>query len=341
MDASQPSSTDAAGAETPEPGLQSADARDAGEQGADVQDAAAASSPEAASAATPARRSVLHPKEFIRILLIALAVALAIKAVFIEAYGIPTPSMQGSLLVGDYLFVNKFVYGISTPRNVPLTSIRLPHVTLVPGYASPARGDVIVFEFPGGMTAVEQPQLLNYVKRCIGLPGDTIEIAGKRVFVNGVRIDDVPTAEFASYMLRKGEVEPEIFPKGMPYNRDWWGPRVVPYAGMEVELTLENIDQWRLFIEREGHALRFTTDGQIEIDGVVGSVYIVENDYYFVLGDNRDNSEDSRYWGFVPRANIIGKAMFVYWSWDGTIPAGQIFARLGSIRWDRIFHIIH
>ncbi len=284
---------------------------------------------------TPPRRS--RTKEYLRILMYAFFCALLIKVFFVEAFGIPTPSMEGTLLVGDYLFVNKFAYGLNSPRTVPLTSIRLPHTTLLPGYTEPARGDVIVFEYTGGAAAVDQPNAVHYVKRCVAVPGDTLEIAGKRVYVNGIVQQPPATALFAGYALRKGETEEGIFPRGLPYNRDWWGPVVVPYKGMRIELTLANVDQWRLFIEREGHSIRFTTDGRIEIDGSNSALYRVENDYFAVLGDNRDNSEDSRSWGYVPRKNIIGKAMFIYWSWDSTIPLSQPFDLLGSVRWSRIF----
>jgi signal peptidase I len=275
-------------------------------------------------------------KEFLRIFLYSFLIALVIKVFLFEAYGIPTPSMENTLLVGDFLFVNKFAYGLESPRTIPLTAIRIPHVRLLPGYTAPSRGDVIVFEFPG-QTALELPDVVPWIKRCAGLPGDTVEIAGKRVFVNGRRLADPPTVSFEAYMRKQGEVEHGIFPTGMPYNRDWWGPVVVPCEGMQVDLSLESIDQWRKFIEQEGHSIRFTTDGLIEIDGAVATSYTVERDYYLVLGDNRDNSNDGRFWGFVPEKNIIGKAALLYWSWDSSIPFSRPFELLGSIRWSRIF----
>jgi signal peptidase I len=280
-------------------------------------------------------------REYGRIFVYALFIALFLKIFFVEAFGIPTPSMQNTLMVGDFLFVNKFVYGLRTPRAIPLTGIRIPHLKIFPGYASPKRGDVIVFEYPGDHATVEQPQVMNYVKRCIGLPGDTVELAGKRLFVNGVR-QELPTgAVTASRVLGRGDFNIAIYPKGASFNNDWWGPMVVPYEDMEVELTLENIDGWRLFIEREGHTVRFTAEGDIQVDGNDANSYIVENDYYFMLGDSRDNSEDSRYWGFVPEKNLIGEAMVIYWSWDSRIPFTTPFALIGSIRWDRIFSIVH
>ncbi len=279
-------------------------------------------------------------REYWRVVLYALGIALFLKIFFIEAYGIPTPSMERTLLVGDYLFVNKFVYGFRTPRAIPLTAIRIPHVELLPGYSSPQRGDVIVFEYPGNPAALRQPNVLNYVKRCIALPGDTVELAGKHVIVNGARQDDPSTASFSSHTLPSGDFELNVYPKGSGYNRDWWGPMVVPYEGMEVELTLDNIDSWRLFIEREGHSVRFSTDGSIQVDGNTDNIYSVEKDYYFFLGDSRDNSEDSRYWGFVSKDLIIGKAMFIYWSWNSDLTVTQLFDLMASIRWDRVFSLV-
>ncbi|MCB2205262.1 signal peptidase I [bacterium] len=280
-------------------------------------------------------------REYWRVVLYALFIAIFLKVFFIEAFGIPTPSMNNTLLVGDFLFVNKFCYGVRTPRAVPLTGIRLPHAKFLPGYTSPSRGDVVVFEYPGDRETVEQPNVLNYVKRLIAVAGDTVEIAGKRVFVNGRRQADPENAVFSSRVLGRGDFDVDIYPKGSGYNRDWWGPMVVPYEGMEIELTLENIDSWRLFIEREGHNVRFTATGEVQVDGSESNLYTVENDYYFMLGDHRDNSEDSRYWGFVPEQNIIGKAMLIYWSWDSRIGLTSPIDLFSSIRWGRFFSIVH
>lgn len=283
----------------------------------------------------------MAPRDYVQILLYAFAIALVLKVFFIEAYGVPSGSMKNTLEAGDFILVNKFVYGIRSPRTIPLSGIRLPHVKLLPGYAHPDRGDVVVFEYPGANDVLEHPEVVNYVKRCIGLPGDTLQIIAKRVYINGAPVNPPPTALFDSFTRDRTESERGIFPKGLPYNKDFWGPLVVPFKGMEIEITLDNLDQWRLFIEREGHSLRFTTDGSIEIDGKVQTLYTVGQDYYFVLGDNRDQSDDSRYWGFVPASNIIGEAILVYWSWDSMIPLSRPAALFSSIRWSRLFSIVH
>ncbi|MBE0645651.1 MAG: signal peptidase I [Bacteroidetes bacterium] len=280
-------------------------------------------------------------REYGRVVIYALFIALFLKVFFLEAFGIPTPSMRDTLQVGDFLFVNKFVYGVRTPRAVPLTGIRIPHMKILPGYASPERGDVIVFEYPGDRSTLEQPQVQNYVKRCMGIPGDTVELAGKNLYVNGERQSLPPTAVTDSRVLGRGDFDIAIYPKGASFNRDWWGPMVVPFEGMEIKLTLENIDNWRLFIEREGHSVRFTAEGEIQVDGNDANAYVVEHDYYFMLGDSRDDSEDSRYWGFVPARNIIGEAMMIYWSWESRIPFSHPFDLIGSIRWSRIMSVVH
>lgn len=294
--------------------------------------------PEEDAAASPPVKGFF--REYGRVVLYALLIALVLKVFFIEAFGIPTASMRETLQVGDYLFVNKFVYGLRTPRTIPLTGIRLPHTKFFPGYADPGRGDLVVFEYPGDGSTIAQPQVLNYVKRCVALPGDTVELAGKRLYVNGVRQDLPPTARSGPRVLGRGDFDIAIYPKGASFNRDWWGPMAVPYDGMEIALTLENVDLWRLFIEREGHTVRFTAEGDIQVDGNDANSYVVEQDYYFMLGDHRDGSEDSRYWGFVPARNLIGRVMLIYWSWDSRIPFTRPLALFSSIRWERIFRTV-
>ena len=201
----------------------------------------------------------------------------AVRAFVVEAFKIPTGSMENTLLVGDFLLVNKAVYG----AEIPGTSLRLPAVR------EPQRGEIIVFNPP------HEPHK-NYVKRLVGLPGDTLAMRQKRLFINGR-----PASEpYARHVDRRGDaVHPRMrwqrghlvaSPAARRYHpsRDTWGPIVVPR-------------------------------GQ-----------------YFVLGDNRDNSEDSRYWGFVDRASIRGRPWLVYYSFDGK--GGLSFPWLTSVRWSRI-----
>ncbi len=273
-------------------------------------------------------------------LLWGLSVALLINLFFLESFTIPSPSMEDTLLPGDAVLVNKVAYGFFTPRSVPLLGIPLPFLNLMPGIGAVDRGDVTVFRHTVSR-GVDLPSVPTwFVKRCVGLPGDTVELAGKRLYINGNPEPPPSSASFDAFSMRRGEIEPDIFPKGLPFNKDWWGPVVVPYEGMEIHLTYDNLDQWRGFIQAEGHSIRFNTYGQIEIDEHLSSRYVVERDYYFFLGDNRDNSRDSRYWGFVPEREILGEVLVVFWSWDpGT--SNSFFRRFTSIRWNRILTFIH
>lgn len=208
-----------------------------------------------------------------------------IRTTVVQAYRIPSSSMEDTLLIGDFLMVNMFIYGISTPDwiGIPFTRIGfdIPH-TRLPALGKPRRGDVIVFKFP-------QDPSQNYIKRCVGLPGDTIQVKDKVLLVNGKVLGDPQKAKYTDWRIcPHGVKQREIFPFGAG-NRDNYGPVIVP----------------------EGN--------------------------YFMMGDNRDNSSDSRYWGFLPYDNIRGKAMFIYFSWDKYIPFYRVY---DSIRWKRIASII-
>ena len=195
-------------------------------------------------------------REYVEALLWALALTLFLRAFVIQAFRIPSASMQNTLLIGDFLFVNKFEYG---PK-IPFTHIRLPGIRL------PRRGDVIVFQFP-------QDPTKDFIKRCIATGGQTLQIKDKQVFVDGVPLRE-------PYAIHS---DPSIRPAGYEY-RDNFGPYTVP-------------------------------KGQT-----------------FMMGDNRDNSNDSRYWGPLPLDLVRGRAMFLYWSWN---------SETNWPRWNRIFQVIH
>lgn len=141
------------------------------------------------------------------------------------------------------------------------------------------------------------------------------------------------------YSLPVGVRNPDIFPRGARFNEDNYGPIVVPQKGMTISLHPENSDSLEVFIRREGHAAAII-GGRIFTDGRETDRYTVSRDYLFAMGDNRDNSLDSRYWGFVPVEDVIGAPMIVLWSWDSRIPLSQIGARLLSIDPSRIGTII-
>ena len=199
-------------------------------------------------------RSVV--REYLEAALWALVLTAVLRAFVIQAFRIPSESMRDTLLVGDFLFVNKFEYG---PK-VPFTHVRLP------GLHPPRRGDVIVFQFP-------QDPSKDFIKRCIATGGETVEVKEKQVYVNGRKLDE-PYAR---------HTDPNIRPAGFDF-RDNFGPFTVPKGEM------------------------------------------------FMMGDNRDNSNDSRYWGTLPMDLVKGRAMFLYWSWDGD---------RNWPRWNRLLNIIH
>ncbi len=234
-----------------------------------------------------ARRRAKGPiRDWLEFIVTLTIMVFFIRTTVVEAYRIPSSSMEDTLLIGDFLMVNKFLYGIRTPDwiGIPFTKIGfdVPH-TRLPALRQPQRGDIIVFKFP-----LDQSQ--NYIKRCVGLPGDTIEIRDKMLIVNGKAFPNPPKAKFADWhVLPKGVPQKDIYPPGAG-NRDNYGPIVVP----------------------EG--------------------------CYFMMGDNRDNSSDSRYWGFLPHDLILGKAFIIYFSWDKFIPLYRFY---DSIRWSRIASIVH
>ena len=269
-----------------------------------------------------------------------LVVAFFLKAFVVEAFRIPSASMENTLRIGDFLFVNKFIYGAETPKYLPLTTVEIPHFRL-PAFMHPHRGDVIVFEYPGDRDERKPERNINYIKRCMAVSGDTLFIQNKTVFVNNREFllpAHSPRTEPSNFLPR--ESMEMIFPKGSSFNPDYYGPIIVPYKGMVLNISKGSIEQWQTFIEREGHRVETDSTGIVAIDGTPRAQYLVERDYLFMMGDNRDNSLDSRYWGFVPVDNIVGKAMFVYWSWDTSVSAGSITDKFSAIRWSRIGTLI-
>ena len=233
-----------------------------------------------AAALTPKfKKSVA--REYLESIVVAVILALFIRTFAVQAFKIPTGSMQPNLLIGDHLLVNKLVY---SPSLGPIEDALL-------GKKEVARGHVVVFKFP------EDPRR-DFIKRVIGLPGERIEIRNKTVFVDGKPLDE-PYAHFIEQPLQPND--PEYGLRGETI-RDNYGPELVP-------------------------------PGQL-----------------FVMGDNRDNSRDSRFWGFLPRDQVKGRALLVYWSYEAS---GEEYRRTGLIdwvkdtlsafgrtRWKRFFHVI-
>jgi signal peptidase I len=303
---------------------------------------------------------------------LALAAALGIRLFIAEAFRIPTASMEENLLVGDFVLVSKLHYGARTPATLglPFTDHYLRGVSLptfrLPGFSDVRRGDVVVFNHPVERRPVDRRT--HFIKRVVGMPGDTVAVVGKEVRVNGeslelragMQTDWLVTLGDAAFSLdtfreagvqtpvvREGErqwrvrmtpseaetvaqwdavedLRPAIsghkemlFPYSARQTIDDYGPVVVPKRGQTVRLTTATWPVVRDVIERhEGRTARRFADGRYEIDGALVDTYTFEKDYYFVLGDNRDDSSDSRRWGFVPRDHLVGKAILIYFSWD-------------------------
>lgn len=272
--------------------------------------------------------------KYIKDLLVTLIMVVFIQSFFIQGYGTPTGSMENTILVGDKMFFNQFIYGASTPRTIPFTDIKIPYFS-VPPVRDPKRGDIVNFEFPGMRDEVKSPTYVQYLKRLIGEPGDTIQIINKVLYINGIVYPNPEYSIFVSKSPPNTRPNINIFPKGSGWNEDNYGPLVVPKKGDVIALSRDNIMRWDTFIKREGHRCE-SSNGKIYIDGKETNSYTVERNYYFMMGDNRDNSLDGRFWGFVPRENIVAKALITYWSWDSNIPWSRFGDLVGSIRWDRI-----
>jgi signal peptidase I len=204
-------------------------------------------------------------REYFESIVIAVILALFVRTWAVQAFKIPTGSMENNLLIGDHLLVNKFVFGPTTGAVeraiLPMRDIR--------------RGDIAVFKYP------DEPER-DFIKRVIGLPGETVELRNKKVYINGQ-----PLEESYVHFLEPAHNAQEVTSFDV---RERYGPVQVP------------------------------------------------SDQYFVMGDNRDNSQDSRYWGFLPREYVKGKALFVYFSFG---EEGSGLPLLGNVRWSRILHQIH
>lgn len=365
-------------------------------------------------------------REWTEAIIFAVFAAAFIRMFLIEAYVIPTSSMEGSLKVGDFLFVSKVNYGIRTPMTViqfPLLHNRLPfdlgesylEKPSLPYYRLPAlekisRNDPVVFNWPVGDSVVLTPERSfdmtyirsqaqgkippgldiitrpidkedHYIKRCVAISGDSIVIRSGQLYVNGQAAQNpthmqfkykVTQAEGGSFNARKledfgvslydtdgasffmdenqvakvrelglkAEKAPQmarpgmLFPNDAKINQHWtvddFGPIWIPKKGATVALTPESLPYYhRIITIYEGNTLE-VRDGKYYINGVASSTYTFKQDYFWMMGDNRHNSEDSRFWGYVPEDHIVGKPLFIWFSTKG----GSI---RNGINWSRIF----
>lgn len=354
-------------------------------------------------------------------LLFAIIVATLVHTYVVQPFTIPTSSLEKSLLVGDFLFVSKMNYG---PR-VPMTTVALPMVhdsipltkkksylswPQLPYFRLPAfekikNSDIVVFNWPAdtvyqffdrsGRKAVIKPidKKSNYVKRCLGIPGDSLAIKDGIVYINGkvlvlperakpqysykIALDgktpidfeylfkDMDVTDGAGFtseardtlfvealtdqsaerlrnvpgikaVIRNVSHTPEtgrfgVFPHTTNWNRDNYGPIYIPQAGKSVAINLASLPFYsRIITEYEKNKLEIK-GSDIYINDVKTNNYTFQQDYYWMMGDNRHRSEDSRYWGYVPADHVVGKPVFIWMSWDTN---GKGF---GKIRWERLF----
>lgn len=369
----------------------------------------------------PVQKKKSATREWFDSVLFAVVAATLIRWLFMEAFTIPTPSMENSLLVGDFLFVSKLHYGTRTPitpLQVPLThqkiwgteipsystAIQLPYHRL-PGFSHVKNGDVVVFNVPPKELNdnIDRPADLktNYIKRCVGIPGDVLEVRDMQVYINGKPLpnpprlqsdyflkttevvndkvfhrynitdfeaytetynDTIPGNDVTGYLVKttvetaaklkeqafvkdiqlvkdtQGQKGPGIYPQAsmFTWNRDFYGPLTVPKEGATIQLDPKTIAMYGTVIQKYEHNENVElTDTSVKVNGQPITSYTFKMNYYFMMGDNRHNSLDSRYWGFVPEDHIVGKAVFVWMSIDPN--PESIFSK---IRWNRLFRII-
>jgi signal peptidase I len=280
-------------------------------------------------------------RRYVYTIILTFVVALFIRGFFLEAYRIPTGSMENTLLPGDFILVNKAAYNFSTPSNIPIINLEIPKIRLFE-ISNPVRNDVIVFEFPGNANELTPVDRESYVKRIIGEPGDLLQIIDKKIYINGRTIPAPDLVLFDSSDLRMdGRRGRGIFPADKDWNKDNYGPLLIPYKGLTIKLNSKNVKEWGIIIDREIGRKAVNDEGTvITINDKPVSSYTFKRDYYFVMGDNRDNSLDSRYWGFVPEDKIIGKAFLIYWSIDFNKTVSGPVDFFESIHFNRLFKSI-
>ena len=264
--------------------------------------------------------------------IIVILIALGLKTTIVASYIVPTGSMEKTIMIGDFLLGNQFIYGSRTPDwiGIPWTRVgfKIPWFRL-PGFKKPSQGDIVIFRYP-------DDQRVSYVKRCVAGPGQTLEIRTRKLFVDGVELELPPNGQFIRNFTHPSYwKDPTIFPKGIG-NPDNYGPVYVPAKGDTLWANQVNRQLLESIIRLNGRDVDFI-NGRLWIDRRQTDYYVVEQDHYFMMGDNRDNSLDSRFWGFVPFDLILGRAMVVFFSWNSDVPLYRIDSK---IRWNRFGRIL-
>jgi signal peptidase I len=339
----------------------------------------------------------------------AVIAATILRTFLIEAYTIPTSSMEKSMLIGDFLFVSKTAYGPRVPmtpiavplvhHTIPRTNkksyseiIKLPYYRMK-GFGNIERNDCVVFNWPAETLGRPIDKKENYVKRCVGIPGDKIEIIEAQLMINDIPQEEPegmkkqwhydistkgtglnPNILYEKYDITEGgygrnrneynltltnegrdalKTFPNvtaikkrtekpgvyaeyIFPhdENLKWNADNYGPITIPAAGVTIDITTENLAIYKDIIERYEENKLEVVEGEIYINDKTATTYTFSMDYYWMMGDNRHNSADSRFWGFVPENHIVGKALFQWMSWDTNAKG------LKKVRWNRLFRSV-
>ena len=310
--------------------------------------------------------------EWLDAVIFAVIVVSFINIFFFQAFKIPSSSMERTLYTGDHLFVSKLTYGPrlpQTPLTVPFTHNVIfgkeSYSTLIQkdykrlkGFRNVRRGDIVVFGFPNGDTVLRKApsedyyslcrfygkqkvvsslgpviarpadKVDHYVKRCVAVPGDTLEIREGLVWIDGVKQETYPGMQISRNIEKVQSDYREIFPFSPDYTwtRDEFGPLWIPEKGATVQLTRENLPLYERIIRVYEHS-------SVEEALAAGS-YTFKQDYYFMMGDNRHNSLDSRYWGFVPEDHIVGRPVVIWLSTH----EGKRFPK--NIRWGRFLKFV-
>jgi len=274
-------------------------------------------------------------KKFIRLIFYLIILAVILRVFILAAFRIPTSSMADTLYPGDFIIVNLAAYKLNTPRQIPIIGLSIPSVNIL-NTGKTEINDLIVFKFPAINSDDAVYNNTNLIKRVVALPGDTLQIINKRIFINGKEINLPVTVRRSFENIKpKGKEDEGIFFSGTGWNSDNYGPVRVPAVGDTIQINTDNIETWKRLIVSEYEEKVVRDEGSvITIDDKPVRNYVIKKNHYFVMGDNFNNSRDSRYFGFVNEDMILGKAMFIYLSID---PAKSGSDLISKIRWKRIF----